>query len=275
MTNPIKIKRKVVLLGDSAVGKTSLIRRFVMDRFDDKYITTIGTKVTKKEVSITKGEANIQLTLMIWDILGQQGYKSIQARSYKGADGVLFVCDLTREDSLENIESYWLAELDKVAQDVPAVLIGNKVDLQDDRKVDDATIEKFARRLDCQFFLSSAKTGENVERLFKSLGEVVVEGIGINGKKDPETETRAVVSLTDAADAIMMEFVESYGDQETAMAVIRTQFGRADLNVGEPTKDALLLAVEYLAEAERDFRSETEVKINLSKRKGMIESCDL
>jgi small GTP-binding protein len=212
MMNPIKIKRKVVLLGDSAVGKTSVIRRFVMDKFDDKYITTIGTKVTKKEVSITKGEANIQLTLMIWDILGQQGYTSIQARSYKGADGVLFVCDLTRKDSLENIETYWLAELEKVADSVPAILIGNKVDLQDDRKVDEDTIAGFAEKLGCQYFLSSAKTGENVERLFKSLGEIVVEGIGINGKGDSEID-RELVTLPDAADAILIEFVDSYVDQ--------------------------------------------------------------
>ena len=158
---------------------------------------------------------------------------------------------------------------------MPAVLVGNKVDLQDERKVDEDTIARFAEKLGCQYLLSSAKTGENVERLFKSLGEVVVEGIGINEKKDSETDIRKIVTLTDAVDAIMMEFVDAYGDQETAMAVIRTQFGRASLNVGEPTKGALLLAVEYLAEAERDFRSEREVKVNLSKRRAMIESCNL
>jgi len=271
---PIRIKRKVVLLGDSAVGKTSLIRKYVMDKFDDKYITTIGTKVTKKEIELTLDEQPVHLTMMIWDILGQQGYTSIQARSYKGADGVLFICDLTRKDSLDNVISYWLAELDKVAKNVPAVLVGNKVDLQDERVVDDEVFEKFARKLDCPHFLSSAKTGENVERLFKQLGEGVVGEVARPKEPLSVAEPKQVLTLTDAADRIMVEFVDSFGDQGVAMAIVRTQFGRAGLDISHPTKELLIRAVEYLAETERDFRSEQDVNVNLSKRRMMIQSCE-
>lgn len=269
--NRFKVKRKIVLLGDSAVGKTSLIRRFVTDKFDDKYITTIGTKVTKKELAIERDNATIDLTLMIWDVLGQQGYTSIQARSYKGADGVLYVSDLTREDSLTNIETYWLAELNKIAENVPGVLVGNKVDLQDEIAISEDDIEKFGRKLDCPHFLSSAKTGENVEKVFKSLGEIVVKSLGPLEMPAAEVVEKEITSLTDAADKIMVEFVDSYGDQEMAMAVVRTQFKKAGLDISNPTKDALLRAVDLLAEAERDFRPEKDVSKNLMKRKAMIE----
>ena len=266
-----KVKRKIVLLGDSAVGKTSLIRKFVLDKFDDKYITTIGTKVTKKEMSITKDNARIDLIMMIWDVLGQQGYTSIQARSYKGADGILLVCDLTRQDSLENIETYWLAELNQVMEDVPAVLVGNKVDLQDERTVPNDLLEDYASKLDCPYFVSSAKTGENVEKLFDALGEIVVKTLTSAEQPVPAEEAKEVLTLTDAVDRLMVEFVDAYGDQETAMAIVRTQFKKASLDVSRPTKESLLNAITLLAEAEKDFKPEAEVSKNLSKRKAMIE----
>ena len=107
------IKRKVMLLGDGAVGKTSLIKKFVTDRFDDKYITTIGTKVTKKDLVLKDNEKTIYLTLMVWDVLGQKGYKNIQASSLKGADGIIFVCDLTRRETLTSLTEYWLPNIGK------------------------------------------------------------------------------------------------------------------------------------------------------------------
>src|SRR5439155_825420 len=80
-----RIKRKILLLGDGAVGKTSLIRRFVVDKFSDDYITTIGTKVTKKDLRIESPARSTDLTFMIWDVLGQKGYRGIQDSSFQGA----------------------------------------------------------------------------------------------------------------------------------------------------------------------------------------------
>jgi small GTP-binding protein len=269
--NRFKVKRKVVLLGDSAVGKTSLIRRYVLDKFDDKYITTIGTKVTKKELSIERDDATIDLTLMIWDVLGQAGYTSIQAKSYRGADGVLFVADLTRPDSLQNIEAYWLAELNKVSQDVPAVLVGNKVDLQDEIAISEGDLEKFSDNRGWSSFQSSAKTGENVEKVFVKLGEVVVKSLGPLTQPGAPGETKELTDLKDAADMIMTEFVDTYGDQEMAMAIIRTQFSKAEVDIGNPTKDALLAAVELLGEAQRDVRPAKDIVKDLMRWKAMIE----
>jgi small GTP-binding protein len=269
----LRIKRKIVLLGDSAVGKTSLIRRFVTDRFDDKYITTIGTKVTKKELCITKDDRKIDLTLMIWDVLGQKGYTNVQARSFQGADGVLYVCDLTRADSLDNINSYWLAELGKVASNVPAVLVGNKIDLQDERKVSDDMLSTFADQFKMPHYLSSAKTGENVERVFQSLGEQIAESYGKADASLKVIEEKDLSTLTAVTDWIMNEFVDSYGDQDTAMAIIRAQFSKAGINISTPTKESLLKAIELLAEAEKDVRPKNEVNDRLQKRKAMVGKC--
>ena len=114
-----RVKRKVLMLGDGAVGKTSLIHKYVMDKFDDKYITTIGTKITKKMLSLEHDEEKIDLTLMIWDILGQKGYTTIQSTSYKGGEGALMVCDLTRKETLASLEEYWIPEVRKVRENIP------------------------------------------------------------------------------------------------------------------------------------------------------------
>ena len=100
------IKRKVCLLGNPAVGKTSLIRKYIFDSFSDKYISTVGTKVSKKdiEIEIKKIDLKLTLTMMVWDILGQSGYRSLHSMFYKGASGALIVCDLTRRETYDSLK---------------------------------------------------------------------------------------------------------------------------------------------------------------------------
>lgn len=268
-----RIKRKVLLLGDGAVGKTSLIRKFVLDKFDDKYITTIGTKITKKVLDFNQNGENIELTLMIWDVLGQKGYTSIQASSYKGAEGVLFVCDLTRPETLASLEEYWMTELNKVREGLPMLFVGNKVDLIDGRRVSREDLEAMADKYDTAFFMSSAKTGENVEQMFTELGRLVIEDLVIS-EKTSEAAAKRPDNIVDVTDLIINEFCDSFGDRETAMAMIRQQFSRAGVDVKAPTKAGLLQAVEYLADVERDFRDVHEVTRALSKRKNLINQLE-
>jgi small GTP-binding protein len=126
------IKKKVVLLGDSAVGKTSLIRRFVYDHFDDSYIATVGSKVTKKNVQVQRRDGSVKLSLMIWDLIGREGYAAFHSRSLVGTQGALLVSDLTREETLASLERYWIPLLFKVVGNVPLVFASNKSDLKDD-----------------------------------------------------------------------------------------------------------------------------------------------
>src|SRR3990172_5890618 len=124
--SPDFIKRKVLLLGDASVGKTSLIRRFVVDKFSDDYITTIGTKVTKRDLRLELGNRTVDLSLMIWDVLGQKGYKGIQESAFRGARGVLLVYDLTRPETRETLGEYWVPRVRAVAGAVPMLLGGEQ-----------------------------------------------------------------------------------------------------------------------------------------------------
>lgn len=266
-----QVKRKVLLLGDGAVGKTSLIKKFVTDKFDDKYITTIGTKITKKDLRIQTPDGELILTLMIWDILGQKGYKSIQSSSYRGAEGAMIVCDLTRKDTLDSMAEYWIPEMRKVVGEVPMVFAGNKCDLIDERQISKDELEGTAQQFSSQSFVSSAKTGENVEMIFNALGEAVIEDKASTSAESSHAAKDEITDLIGVTDHIIDEFCESFGDRETAMAMIRQQFSSVGVDVKAPEKQALLMAVERLAEVEMGFKDDFSVKSTLAKRKRLIE----
>ncbi|TLZ44708.1 MAG: GTP-binding protein [Methanobacteriota archaeon] len=228
-----RIKRKILLLGDGAVGKTSLIRRFVVDKFADEYITTIGTKVTKKDLRLESPGRATDLTFMIWDVLGQKGYKGIQESAFQGAKGALLVYDVTRSETVTSLEKYWLPHLTKIAGPIQSVLVGNKVDLASSRREVAEVLEYFSETFETQGFLSSAKTGENVEATFLALAK----------------------SMLSDADARVGSF----------------EANRAGVDVKAPTREGLRLAVEYLAEAESDFRNAADVEATKKRRLGWIK----
>lgn len=171
-----EINKKVILLGDGAVGKTSLIRKYVEDQFDDEYIFTIGTKVSRKDITVGTGDDEVIVNMVIWDILGQTDYHRTQAEAFKGAAGVLLVCDITRTETLKSLVDYWIPEFKKVAGKVPIVFLANKSDLKDQFKFTEAEFMEFAQKCvgpnDTPLaYLTSAKTGDNVENAFISIAE--------------------------------------------------------------------------------------------------------
>lgn len=161
--------KKICLLGDGEVGKTSLIRRYVLDKFDDQYIQTFGAKATKKVLDLEY----VNLTLMIWDVLGQKTYKALHSSYYTGANGALLVCDMTRPETLEHLE-HWTADLFEVSGKIPVVVLGNKSDLE--MRIDPLDLEAFAATLGSSAMLTSARTGQNVQEAFQALGEKTMEG---------------------------------------------------------------------------------------------------
>ena len=164
------IKVKVCFIGDAGVGKTSLIKRFVLDVFDDRYIATIGTKVTKKIVEVDDGGNQARVMMLVWDIMGQKGFRELLREAYFfGAHGAIAVCDLTNKETLEELR-YWIKALTDVAGDVPIVFAGNKADLQNESVVKEADLKDLADKYGAEAFLTSAKTGQNVEDVFKALG---------------------------------------------------------------------------------------------------------
>lgn len=171
MSEPLIIQKKICLLGAFAVGKTSLVRRFVEGRFDDKYLSTIGVKISRKPVTVTGYTVN----LILWDLAGSEEYNGVQASYLQGTAGGIIVCDLTRPETLDG----WWRYTQRLRQANPAVrvvLVANKVDLGDRCTISDDELRHAAAscadgRGVPPYFLSSAKTGENVEALFGQLAE--------------------------------------------------------------------------------------------------------
>ena len=164
-------KLKICLIGDVGVGKTSLIRRYVLDVFDDKYIATIGTKVTKKDVRAKnpKSGSDESVTLLIWDIMGQPSFREVLREAYfYGAQGAIAVCDVTSKESLTELR-YWIKAMSATTGRVPIVFLGNKCDLKDEARVTMEDLEMFAKKHESSALLTSAKTGYNVEQAFGQL----------------------------------------------------------------------------------------------------------
>ena len=169
------MKAKLCLAGASSVGKSSLIRRFVLNEFDDRYVTTIGTKVSKKQVSVpVKDEDPIMVDLMVWDIMGQMGFRELLQESFfQGAQGILAVADVTRHETVDDLY-IWMDQIDRIAGSLPVVLAVNKVDLPRAKHMPESDILKFAHSFDCEVVRTSAKTGENVEEVFWRLARFMI-----------------------------------------------------------------------------------------------------
>jgi small GTP-binding protein len=172
----IVLVKKVCMLGDPAVGKTSLIRRFVYDVFDDKYIETIGAKVTKKKLRIqyVPTGQTFQLRMMIWDIAGQSALDFVKPSYYRDAEGAIVVTDLTRKSTLANVPK-WANSLWDVTGQVPFVLVGNKNDIVKEREVTDMDLADMAAKYKVPYLKMSAKEGDFVETAFRGLGLALIQ----------------------------------------------------------------------------------------------------
>ncbi|ABU59652.1 Rab family GTPase [Roseiflexus castenholzii] len=163
---------KVCLIGDFAVGKTSLIRRFTESRFSESYLSTIGIRVSRKILQMPDAYPST-LTLMIWDTAGSEPFTTIVRSYYRGARGAALVCDITRAETVTALLRY-AEEFHAVNPDVPLIMIANKIDLRSERMVSDEQLGEIAAMLDAPLFFTSARTGENVEEAFRALGLSII-----------------------------------------------------------------------------------------------------
>jgi small GTP-binding protein len=170
----VKMARKVVVIGDPAVGKTSLIKRFVQDVFDDRYLNTIGAKVMKKELGVNRPDTGeiVDLKLILWDIAGQETFDNVKKAYYRGASGAIVVCDMTRKETMENMHR-WIENLFDVSDVVPMVIICNKNDLAEETQFDVEKVEGEYAPYGAPVFSTSAKLGDNVEMVFHELGKMI------------------------------------------------------------------------------------------------------
>jgi len=173
---PIKYVRKVCLVGDPAVGKTSLVRRFVLDQYDDSYISTLGAKVMKKDVDLSFDDIDYLMSLMLWDVMGQKHFRIIESVAFQHVSCALIVCDLTRKETFDNL-SYWIEALTNISGRIPLIILANKSDLKNDIEVNEDMIIEFSEKFDSTYFMTSAKDGTNVETAFKKLAEFCLTGV--------------------------------------------------------------------------------------------------
>jgi len=169
----VRYVAKVAMCGDWAVGKTSLVRRFAENKFDHNYIPSIGLNVVTKIIDLGEGR---RLKLNIFDTGGQERFKSMRRRYYRGAQGVIFVFDLTRADTAVSLETRWLPEVESVlSTDFERVVLGNKLDLEPQREVSEYAARQMAERIGAPYFETSALLGRNVQEAFRDLASRLME----------------------------------------------------------------------------------------------------
>lgn len=164
---------KIILLGPGAVGKTSLLHRFVNNEFSTSYKMTIGVDFLKKEIDIQ----NFTVNLTIWDVAGQERFKFMRKNFYRGAQGALLIFDLTRENTYQKLISKWHPEMKQfLSTEIPFLLIGNKLDLIEEvgSVIESSVPKEFADSKGSIYIETSAKTGENVDDAFKKLTQMIV-----------------------------------------------------------------------------------------------------
>jgi small GTP-binding protein len=161
------IQKKICLLGDFAVGKTSLIRRYVEGRFDDTYLTTVGVVVWRKPLIYPE----CTLNLLIWDLAGGRDFS--QSGYLIGLAGAMLVCDLTRPPTLATVRAY-ASQVRQVNPLASLILLANKCDLVEDRAIEDEQLNAVAQELNATLEVTSAKTGHQVAVAFKLLADALI-----------------------------------------------------------------------------------------------------
>ena len=167
------LQKKICLLGMFGVGKTSLVRRFVDNTFSDKYLSTVGVKVSRKRVALAGHARFSDLDLLIWDIASQDELQQVAKSYFRGPHGAIAVYDLTRPDTARQLETFCQSFLE-IAPQARLVYAGNKSDLIDPATIDPwrgTSLPDFAAQ---RSFLTSAKTGDNVAALFQKLADTIV-----------------------------------------------------------------------------------------------------
>jgi small GTP-binding protein len=172
MPEPKQYVFKIVVIGNGAVGKTSLIARFAEKMFKAEYKPTLGVNIVIKEFDLDIN--HIKLT--VWDIAGQARWRDVRSVYYRGSNGAIIVYDVTRPNTFEALQS-WYDDLLKFSQDedIPRILLANKIDLTDLRKISADQGKKSGKELKAEYFETSAKDGTQVDAAFKQISKLILK----------------------------------------------------------------------------------------------------
>jgi len=163
---------KITLLGEKNVGKTSLVYRYIENKFRESYKATLGVNLLKKDMEVDGNSVSAQ----IWDLGGQESFRSLRKLYLEGANGALVMFDLTERKTFEKLNE-WVDSFKEARGEQPIVLIGNKSDLENQRKITDMEASNYAKDNNMELMLTSAKTGQNVEEAFIKLTKRILDNI--------------------------------------------------------------------------------------------------
>ena len=165
---------KICLLGEANVGKTSLVYRFIEDKFRDNYKSTLGVNLLKKDLNV---EGYGGVSVQLWDLGGQESFKSLRKLYLEGANGALVIYDTTNRKTFEKLNE-WIQNFKDTRGTEPLLLIGNKSDLKEKIKIDEQEAKSFSEQYNMSdMIMTSAKTGKNVEKAFKGLIKTILDKI--------------------------------------------------------------------------------------------------
>jgi Ras-related protein Rab-1A/Rab family protein len=236
---------KLLLVGESGVGKTSLVKQFVYKEFDDIYTKTLGANLYKKEIDLEVGGKTETAKLMVWDLFGDNLFQGIMKSAFNGAEGIIFVSDLTNVDTLWKLD-IWINSAFRFGSESAFVFLGNKSDLKE-RQFDDEEIDQFAQRFRGRAFITSAKTGDNVEAAFQAIGQMILDREFARRFVAPDTDHgEEIPKLVEVEDKIMDTFCHGVGEYVEGMTIVQSVFKELDIDFENPTADQLHLLVQRL-----------------------------
>ncbi len=271
-----EVLKKVVLLGDSAVGKTSLMNRFIKNEFDDSYISTVGAKVSKKVVNVALEGEEYAVSFMLWDIIGSEGYKSTQSRHIAGLNGAIIVADLSRPETIAKLEEYWIPLLEETTAGTmpPILFVANKLDLVDGEAAEKALKEfqemdsrvrtaKEIERYDVldPYFATSAKTGQGVEEGFRTLAVMMVMDHPIYDPLSRQMEEVVADSIYETderktaksvLDMVVVDFPYVVLSSDVSRTVLQACFENSSMSKDAPTPKGIREIIDCLLNSARE-----------------------
>jgi len=266
-----EVNKKIILLGDGKVGKTSIVSRYMHDSFDEGYIPGTGMVVYPKSLQFGFPNLVINLKMSICDMCGQKAYGRIRDTSMTGGQGIIIVGDLARPETISSIDEFWREEVKSTMGILPTVYFGNKLDLVDRGSAPARLLEETGNKTGTLVMLGSAKTGENIKELFDKMGEMLVaELVSAPSRRDDNKPS----TIMDVLDRIVQDFCAQYGDMEKGMVIVQNQFRQIGMDLRKPNVEGLMKLIDRLRMIEGGILSRAMASANYDERKALIESLD-
>ena len=189
--NNYELLYKIIIIGDTCVGKSNILSRYIKDEFREDSKSTVGVELGTKFLKIKGTGAKLQ----IWDTAGQERYRSITSSYYKGSHGCFVVYDITNETSFENVDKWFEQAQKEASKDISVILVGNKCDLENERKVSKEKGEEKARNFNCPFFETSALSKIKIDDIFNEMVNNIFERTG--GVKNEDDDDIEIINEND------------------------------------------------------------------------------